>query len=313
MRTLVTGASGFIGGVLSRRLLERGHEVVALVRRPGSEPPGTRARRGRSRRRAALAGASGRRSRSASCTSPPRSLRSAARRRSTRSTSAGTERLLSAWRSPARRRPARRVLLDRRHRRCRRRAAHRGDAAARADAIRSRQAGGRAPRARLGPAGRGRPPLARLRPRRLVRRGADPAAAPARALRRDRRRARTCGTSSTSTTSRPRSMLADGAALRRAPPTTWSTTSRSPSTTSWRSPREELGVGPPRRIPAALARLVAGRNAVDAVVRSARSSNARIKRGARLAPRFATAREGVADAAAARGACGRGSRPRSRS
>ena len=42
----------------------------------------------------------------------------------------------------------------------------------------------------------------------------------------------------------------------------------------------ELGVGPPRRIPAPLARLVAGRNAVDAVVRSARSSNARIKQRA---------------------------------
>lgn len=42
MRILVTGASGFIGGVLSRRLLERGHDVTALVRRAGSEPPGTR-------------------------------------------------------------------------------------------------------------------------------------------------------------------------------------------------------------------------------------------------------------------------------
>ena len=58
---------------------------------------------------------------------------------------------------------------------------------------------------------------------------------------------------------------------------------------------EELGVGPPRRIPASLARVVAGRNAVDAVVRSARSSNTRIKRELGWAPRFATAREGVAD------------------
>jgi nucleoside-diphosphate-sugar epimerase len=41
MRALVTGASGFIGGVLCAQLLERGHEVSALVRRPGSEPPGT--------------------------------------------------------------------------------------------------------------------------------------------------------------------------------------------------------------------------------------------------------------------------------
>lgn len=43
MRTLVTGASGFIGGVVCSRLLERGDEVVALVRRAGSEPEGTRA------------------------------------------------------------------------------------------------------------------------------------------------------------------------------------------------------------------------------------------------------------------------------
>jgi nucleoside-diphosphate-sugar epimerase len=42
MRALVTGASGFIGGVLCGQLLERDHEVVALVRRAGSEPAGTR-------------------------------------------------------------------------------------------------------------------------------------------------------------------------------------------------------------------------------------------------------------------------------
>ena len=60
----------------------------------------------------------------------------------------------------------------------------------------------------------------------------------------------------------------------------------------------ELGVGPPRRIPAAVARLVAGRNAVDAVVRSARSSNERIKRELGWEPRFPTAREGVPDAIA---------------
>src|SRR5437899_477772 len=43
MRTLVTGASGFIGQALCAQLLKQGHEVGALVRRPGSEPPGTRA------------------------------------------------------------------------------------------------------------------------------------------------------------------------------------------------------------------------------------------------------------------------------
>jgi nucleoside-diphosphate-sugar epimerase len=60
----------------------------------------------------------------------------------------------------------------------------------------------------------------------------------------------------------------------------------------------ELGVGPPRRVPAALARLIAGRNAVAAVVRSARSSNARIKQELGWLPRFPTARDGVPDAVA---------------
>src|SRR5205823_14450751 len=43
MRALVTGASGFIGQVLCKQLGERGHEVTAPVRRPGSEPAGTNA------------------------------------------------------------------------------------------------------------------------------------------------------------------------------------------------------------------------------------------------------------------------------
>jgi nucleoside-diphosphate-sugar epimerase len=57
-----------------------------------------------------------------------------------------------------------------------------------------------------------------------------------------------------------------------------------------------IGTGPPRRIPVALARIVAGGNAVDAVVRSARSSNAKIKRELGWRPRFAEARAGIADA-----------------
>ena len=43
MRILVTGASGFIGAVACDALRERGHEVLSLVRRPGSEPDGTTA------------------------------------------------------------------------------------------------------------------------------------------------------------------------------------------------------------------------------------------------------------------------------
>ena len=43
MKVLVTGASGFLGKAACARLLAEGHEVDALVRRPGSEPAGTRA------------------------------------------------------------------------------------------------------------------------------------------------------------------------------------------------------------------------------------------------------------------------------
>ncbi len=59
-----------------------------------------------------------------------------------------------------------------------------------------------------------------------------------------------------------------------------------------------LGVGPPRRIPAGLARLVAGSNAVAAVTRSARSSNRKIKAELGWAPRFATASAGIPDVVA---------------
>jgi nucleoside-diphosphate-sugar epimerase len=58
---------------------------------------------------------------------------------------------------------------------------------------------------------------------------------------------------------------------------------------------ETLGLGAPRRLPAAVARILAGANAVDAVVRSARSSNAKIKDELGWRPRFPRAREGVAD------------------
>ena len=60
-----------------------------------------------------------------------------------------------------------------------------------------------------------------------------------------------------------------------------------------------LGLGAPRRVPVALARLVGGRDPVLASTRSARSSNARIKADLGWTPRYPTAREGVPAAVAA--------------
>jgi len=61
---------------------------------------------------------------------------------------------------------------------------------------------------------------------------------------------------------------------------------------------EALGVGRPRRVPAGLARLAAGRDPVRAVLRSARSLNGRIKRELDWTPRYPSARVGIPDAIA---------------
>jgi nucleoside-diphosphate-sugar epimerase len=62
---------------------------------------------------------------------------------------------------------------------------------------------------------------------------------------------------------------------------------------------EALGRGAPRRVPLWLARLAAGPDPVKAATRSARSSNAKIKRELGWSPRFPTSAEGVPDAVAA--------------
>ncbi len=67
---------------------------------------------------------------------------------------------------------------------------------------------------------------------------------------------------------------------------------------------QALGVGPPRRIPAWLARIAGGGDPVAAVVRSARSSNALVKRELGWSPRFPTAAAGVPDAIATLSASG---------
>ena len=61
---------------------------------------------------------------------------------------------------------------------------------------------------------------------------------------------------------------------------------------------DALGVGAPRRIPAGIARVIAGRDPVAAAVRSARTSNERVKRELGWKPRFPSAREGIPDAVA---------------
>jgi nucleoside-diphosphate-sugar epimerase len=59
---------------------------------------------------------------------------------------------------------------------------------------------------------------------------------------------------------------------------------------------EALGVGKPRRIPAAVAKRIAGEDPVKAVVRSAKTSNDRIKRELGWSLRYPTAKSGVPDA-----------------
>ncbi len=60
-----------------------------------------------------------------------------------------------------------------------------------------------------------------------------------------------------------------------------------------------LGVGAPRHVPVWLAQTVGGREPIAAVVRSAKSSNARIKRELGWSPAYPTARDGVSAAIAA--------------
>ena len=60
-----------------------------------------------------------------------------------------------------------------------------------------------------------------------------------------------------------------------------------------------MGVGAPRRVPVWLARLAMGPGPAAAVTRSARSSNAKIKRELGWSPRFPSATQGVPDAVAA--------------
>ncbi len=300
MRTLVTGASGFIGGVVCRRLLEQGHEVAALVRRAGSQPPGTRALQADLGDGDALAVALAD-ARPDCVIHLAAEIASQRDERKVREVNVeGMRRLLQACVAASGGEPASgpRIVFSS--------TVVTGDAHGRlleeqqplpvqTPYGRSKQDGERLlmesglpavivrPSHVYGPGGWYAEELVpRLRqPGRfaVIGRGAnlwdvvhvdDVAAA-------------LC-------------LAADSAA----PGSIYHVVDDQPIT--YRDfmalTAEALGVGAPRSIPAAIARLVAGSNAVDAVVRSARSSNAKIKRELGWELRFPTAREGVPDAIA---------------
>jgi nucleoside-diphosphate-sugar epimerase len=299
MRVLVTGASGFIGGVLCRRLLEQGHEVTALVRRPGSAPPGTDAAIGdlgsSGALREALAGA-----RPECVVHLAAEIASQRSERRVREVNVdGTGRLLEACLELAGSDPA-----------C-------GPRLVFSSTVVTGQADGALlsedrPLPVSTPYGRSKQegermvlgsglPAVVLRPSHVYGPGGWYVQELVARLRQPGRFA----------------VIGSGANL-------WDVVHvddvvsaillacdpSCPPGGIYHVVDDEpiayydfmaltatvLGVGPPRRIPAAVARLVAGGNAVDAVVRSARSSSARIKRELGWTPRFPSAREGVPDA-----------------
>jgi nucleoside-diphosphate-sugar epimerase len=296
MRALVTGASGFIGGALCAELLMRGHEVAALVRRRGSEPPGTRAVSGDLADAAALKDALAQERPEVVFHLAAEIASQRSERKVMEANVGGTRRLLDACLSSAAADGAApRVVFSS--------TVVTGDAAGallteeeplpvRTPYGRSKQ---EAERMLLGselPAVVVRPShvygpggwyvnelVARLRqPGRLVVIGS--------------------GANLWDVVHVADVVSALISAAQDAPPgSTYHVVDDEPITyyDFMSLTARELGVGAPRRIPAPLARVVAGRNAVDAVVRSARSSNARIKRELGWQPVFPTAREGVRD------------------
>jgi len=300
MRALVTGASGFIGGVLCGQLLEREHEVVALVRRPGSEPAGTR------RVVCELSDGPGLADALASAR-PDCVFHLAAEIASQRSERkvrevnvAGTQRLVDACLSLAGSEPAagpRLVFAS---------TVVTGDAhgalltedeplPVRTPYGRSKQEGERL----VLTAGL---PAVVVRPSHVYGPGGWYAKELVAHLRQPGRFA-VIGSGENLWDVVHVDDVASALLLaaERAPAgSIYHVVDDHPITfyDFMALTADALGLGAPRRIPAALARLIAGQNAVAAAVRSARSSNVKIKRELGWEPRFASAREGVADAVA---------------
>jgi nucleoside-diphosphate-sugar epimerase len=295
---LVTGASGFIGGALCADLLRGGHQVIALVRRPGSEPPGTRPVRGDLGERTRLA-------EMLEQERPDCVFHLAAEIASQRSERkvievnvAGTERLVDACRAMAQDGSATpRIVFSS--------TVVTGDPhgallteeqplPVETPYGRSKQAGERLvlesglpavvvrPSHVYGPGGWYVDELiARLRqPGRFVVIGS--------------------GANLWDVVHVDDVVAALVAAAQAPPGSTYHVVDDEPiSYYDFMSlTARELGLRAPRRIPTVLARVIAGANAVDAVVRSARSSNARLKRELGWKPIFPSAREGVPDVVA---------------
>jgi nucleoside-diphosphate-sugar epimerase len=300
MRVLVTGASGFIGGVLCEELLRREHEVSALVRRPGSEPPGTLAV-------AADLGDGERLARALAAERPDCVIHLAAEIASQRSERKlqdvnvhGTERLLDACRAVARvdsgvgprfvfcstvvTGDARGALLTEEE-----------PLPVETPYGRSKQEGERL----LFQSGL---PGVVIRPSHVYGPGGWYANELVSHLRQPGRFAVVGSGANTWDVVHVQDVAAALILAAETAPAgaVYHVVDDEPITfyDFMSLTAEALGLGPPRRLPAALARIVAGGNAVDAIVRSARSSNAKIKRELGWRPQFPTAREGVADSVA---------------
>jgi nucleoside-diphosphate-sugar epimerase len=288
MRVLVTGASGFLGKVACARLLQDGHQVLALVRRAGSEPPGTTAVAGDLTDAASLGPAVAR-------AAPDAVVHLAAEIASQRSEQKvravnvdGTRALIAACKAAG------------------------GPRVAFASTVVTGDAGGRlltedAPLPVTTPYGRSKQdgerllgesglPYVVIRPSHVYGPGGWYAED---LLTRLRQPGRFCvigrGDNWWDVVHVDDVASALLFALEDAPAAaTYHCVDDEPITyyDFMALTARTLGLGPPRRIPLAIARLAAGSNAVDAVVRSARSSNAKLK-AAGWAPRYPTAATGI--------------------